>query len=141
MFVATGRNGAPRPERELARAVVVIATGWADYPYSPTWPGMETFDGPILHSSRYRNPGPYRGQRVLVVGFGNSGGEIALDLAEAGVDVTVSVRGPVNILPRDLLGLPILDFAIAESRLPPASPTRSMRRSSALPSARSKSSG
>jgi NADPH-dependent 2,4-dienoyl-CoA reductase/sulfur reductase-like enzyme len=55
---------------------------------------------------------------VLVIGFGNSGGEIALDLAEAGVDVTLSVRGPVNIVPRDLLGVPILSWAIAQSWLP-----------------------
>ena len=76
--------------------VVVMATGFADFPHSPAWPGMETFGGPILHSSRYRNPAPFAGQRVLVVGFGNSGGEIALDLAEAGVDATLSVRGPVQ---------------------------------------------
>ena len=79
---------------------------------------METFGGDILHSSLYRNPAPYAGKRMLVVGLGNSGGEIALDLAEAGVDVTLSVRGPVNILPRDLLGLPILTWAIAQSRVP-----------------------
>ncbi len=98
--------------------VVVVSTGSADYPYSPTWPGMETFGGEILHSSLYRHPAPFAGKRALVVGFGNSGGEIALDLAEAGVDVTLSVRGPVNILPRDLLGLPIMTWAIAQSRLP-----------------------
>ncbi len=98
--------------------IVVVATGWADYPHAPTWAGMEAFGGPILHSSRYRNPAPYADKRVLVVGFGNSGAEIALDLAEAGVDVTLSVRGPVGILPRDLLGLPIVTWAIAESRLP-----------------------
>jgi hypothetical protein len=97
---------------------VVVATGWADYPHAPTWPGMETFGGQILHSSRYRNPQPFRGQRVLVIGLGSSGGEIALDLAEAGVDVTLSVRGPVNIVPRDLLGVPILSWAIAQSWLP-----------------------
>jgi NADPH-dependent 2,4-dienoyl-CoA reductase/sulfur reductase-like enzyme len=96
---------------------VIVATGWADFPYSPTWPGIEAF-GPILHSSRYRNPQPFRGQRILVVGLGNSGGEIALDLAEAGVDVTLSVRGPVNIVPRDLLGVPILTWAIVQSWLP-----------------------
>lgn len=99
--------------------IVVVATGWADYPYAPTWPGMDEFVGEILHSSAYRNPAPFAAKRVLVVGFGNSGGEIALDLAEAGVDVTVSVRGPVNIVPRDLLGLPILTWAILQSRLPP----------------------
>ena len=63
--------------------------------------------GSVIHSSEYRNPAPYAGKRVLVVGFGNSGGEIALDLANAGVDVALSVRGPVQVLPRDLLGFPI----------------------------------
>jgi cation diffusion facilitator CzcD-associated flavoprotein CzcO len=79
---------------------------------------MATFRGEIIHSSDYRNPAPYSGKRVLVVGFGNSGGEIALDLADAGIDVTLSVRGPVQILPRDLLGLPILTWAIAQRHLP-----------------------
>jgi cation diffusion facilitator CzcD-associated flavoprotein CzcO len=99
--------------------VVVVATGWADFPYAPTWPGMETFGGSILHSSAYRNPAPFAGKRVLVVGYGNSGAEIALDLAEAGIDVTLSVRSPVNIVPRELFGLPILVFPIAEQWLPP----------------------
>jgi Pyridine nucleotide-disulphide oxidoreductase len=116
------RNGvvwrAEADEKTWIAPILVVATGWADYPYEPTWPGIETFAGKILHSSRYRNPAPFVGDRTLVVGFGNSGGEIALDLAEAGVDVTLSVRGPVRILPRELLGLPILTWAIAESRLP-----------------------
>lgn len=98
--------------------VAVVATGWADFPFSPSWPGMDAFRGEVLHSSAYRNPRSYAGKRVLVVGFGNSGGEIALDLAEARVDVTLSVRGPVNILPRDLLGLPVLTWAIAQNCLP-----------------------
>lgn len=99
--------------------VVVIATGWADFPHAPRWPGQEDYRGAIIHSSAYRNPAPYAGQRVLVVGFGNSGGEIALDLAEANVDVTMAVRGPVRIVPRDLLGLPILSWAILQQWLPP----------------------
>ena len=99
--------------------IVVVATGWADFPHAPTWPGVETFDGEIVHSSRYRNPAPFVARRVVVVGFGNSGGEIALDLAEAGVEVTLSVRGPVNVIPRELFGVPILVFPIAEQWLPP----------------------
>ena len=87
------------------------------FPSSPSWPGLETF-GEVLHSSAYRNPKRFRGRRVLVVGFGNSGAEIALDLAEAGVEVAISVHGPVSILPRDLLGLPIVDWAIAQRALP-----------------------
>jgi cation diffusion facilitator CzcD-associated flavoprotein CzcO len=98
---------------------VVVATGWADAPHRPTWPGQDDYRGSVIHSSEYRRPEPYRGQRVLVVGFGNSGGEIALDLADAGIDVTLAVRGPVRILPRDLLGLPILTWAIGQAWLPP----------------------
>ena len=104
--------------RDFAAPVVVVATGWADFPHAPTWPGADAFRGEIAHSSVYRNPAPYAGKRVLVVGFGNSGGEIALDLAEQKVDVALSVRGPVRILPRELLGLPILSWAIAERHLP-----------------------
>ncbi|MGZ5873798.1 MAG: flavin-containing monooxygenase [Bradyrhizobium sp.] len=98
--------------------VVVIATGWADFPYRPSWPGSDTFEGNLIHSSEYRNTSPYAGKRVLVVGFGNSGGEIALDLANARIDTTLAVRGPVQILPRDLLGFPILTWAIAQKSLP-----------------------
>ena len=39
--------------------IVVVATGLADFPHSPTWPGMNDFVGPILHSSLYRNPAPF----------------------------------------------------------------------------------
>jgi cation diffusion facilitator CzcD-associated flavoprotein CzcO len=107
--IATGSVSAP---------VAVVATGIASAPYRPSWPGSEAYRGAIVHSSEYRNPAPYLGKRVLVVGMGNSGGEIALDLAEAGVDVALSVRGPVQILPRDLLGLPILTWAILYQHLP-----------------------
>ena len=105
-------------QRPFAAPVVVIATGWADFPYRPRWPGVEDYQGELIHSTAYRNPSAYAGKRVLVVGFGNSGGEIALDLAEAGVEVALAVRGPVQILPRELLGLPILTWAIAQARLP-----------------------
>ncbi len=105
-------------QEKFIAPVVVIATGWADFPHRPGWPGSDAYQGAVIHSSEYRNPAAYAGKRMLVVGFGNSGGEIALDLAEAGVDVTLAVRGPVQILPRELLGLPILTWAIAQARLP-----------------------
>ena len=83
-------------------------------------PGREwiIYSGVVVHSSNYRNPQTFTGRRVLVIGFGNSGGEIALDLANAGVDVTMAVRSPVQIIPRDLLGFPILSWAILYRRLP-----------------------
>ncbi len=105
-------------ENSRSAPVVVVATGLADYPHTPTWPGMERFGGPILHSSAYRNPAPFAGKRMLVVGYGNSGAEIALDLAEAGVDVTLAVRSPVNVIPRELFGLPILAWGLTGRLFP-----------------------
>ena len=97
---------------------VVVATGYTRVPHRPTWPGLESFGGKILHSSEYANGSALAGQRVLVVGFGNSGGEIAIDLCEHGAHPTLAVRGAVNVVPRDFLGLPILAWGIALSVLP-----------------------
>ena len=102
----------------ISAPLVVVATGIVDAPYRPLWPGSELYRGAAVHSSDYRNPAPYGGKRVLVVGFGNSGGEIALDLANAGVHVALAVRSPVQVLPRELLGLPILTWAIFYRRFP-----------------------
>jgi len=97
---------------------VVVATGYNAVPYLPRWRGQERFRGRILHSSEYRSGESLRGQRVLVVGLGNSGGEIAIDLHEHGARVAMAVRGPVNIVPREILGVPVLAISIALSRLP-----------------------
>jgi cation diffusion facilitator CzcD-associated flavoprotein CzcO len=105
-------------ENSQTAPIVIVATGLADYPYEPTWPGMETFGGLTLHSSAYHNPTPFAGKRVLIVGYGNSGAEIALDLSEAGVDVTLAVRGPVNVIPRELFGLPILAWGLTGRLFP-----------------------
>jgi cation diffusion facilitator CzcD-associated flavoprotein CzcO len=105
-------------EHSRTAPIVVVATGLADYPCSPNWPGMESFVGPVLHSSVYRNPVPFAGKRVLVVGYGNSGAEIALELSEAGVDVALAVRGPVNVIPRELFGLPILAWGLTGRLFP-----------------------
>jgi indole-3-pyruvate monooxygenase len=98
---------------------VVVATGYSAEPVRPRWPGMEAYRGVIVHSSEYRSGARFSGQDVLVVGFGNSGGEIAIDLSEQGGRPTIAVRGAVNVLPRDLLGLPLLTWALALSPLPP----------------------
>jgi len=123
---AVRENGAWLIETAHARAAetyrapaLVIATGFAAFPFRPVVPGADRFGGDIRHSRDYRNPAPYAGKRVLVVGFGNSGGEIALDLADAGISVALAVRGPVNIVPRDLLGFPILSLSILTGLMPP----------------------
>lgn len=98
---------------------LVIATGYNREPFLPTWLGQDSFQGSILHSSEYRNGEPFQGQDVLVVGFGNSGGEIAIDLWEHGARPSMAVRGPVNVIPRDLFGIPILAIGALQGRLPP----------------------
>jgi cation diffusion facilitator CzcD-associated flavoprotein CzcO len=102
--------------QEQAEAVV-FCTGLNGTPRLPDWAG--DFAGPVIHSADYRNSAPFEGQRVLVVGFGNSGGDIALDLGRAGVAVAVSVRGPVQILPKEILGLPITSFGVMSKLLGP----------------------
>ena len=97
---------------------VVCATGLNGQPNRPAWPGQDGFPGPVLHSSDYHSATPFTGQRILVVGFGNSGGDIALDLAEAGAQVTLSVRGPVNILPKELFGIPITSMGLLRKLMP-----------------------
>jgi cation diffusion facilitator CzcD-associated flavoprotein CzcO len=80
---------------------VVVATGFENTPHIPEWPGMGGFTGELLHSSAYHNPAPYEGKRILVVGSGSSGMEIAHDLAAGGADrVWLAVRTPPNILTR-----------------------------------------
>lgn len=98
---------------------VIVACGAASFPHLGKVAGLSDFGGDVLHSSAYKNADPFSGKRVLVVGFGNSGGEIAPDLAEAGVPVSISVRSAVNIIPRDILGIPAQSFSIAERHIPP----------------------
>jgi indole-3-pyruvate monooxygenase len=100
-------------------ANVVIATGRARVPVRPTWPDMDQYRGDLLHSSEYRNGDRWKGRPVLVVGFGNSACEQALDLVERGAEVHLAVRSPVNVLPRDIFGVvPVLPLGIAMRRLP-----------------------
>ena len=105
-----------RGDRVASR--VVVATGYSHTPRRPDWPGVETFPGDLRHSADYREPSPYAGKRVLVVGAGNSATEIALDLLRVGAEVTLSVRTPPNIVRRDPFGVPSQLFGIGLKRVP-----------------------
>jgi putative flavoprotein involved in K+ transport len=108
-------NGGPAGAR-----VVVIATGHNRIPHIPSWPALDAFTGTLVHSSAYQNADPYRGIDVLVVGTGNSGGEIAVDLVEGRArQVWISVRTPPNILRRDVLGIPTQALGVMLRRFPP----------------------
>ncbi|KAK4357303.1 hypothetical protein RND71_022913 [Anisodus tanguticus] len=73
---------------------LVVATGEASYPFIPKVPGLESFKGEAIHTTQYKNGEKFKGKSVLVVGCGNSGMEIALDLANYGAKTSIIVRGP-----------------------------------------------
>lgn len=127
--IITGRE-VTRAEREGAEWVVeaaggtlrarwlVLATGIISNPWRPDLPGEERFGGRVLHSAEYRRPAPFLGRRVLVVGAGNSAGEIASELAAAGIDVVLSVRSGANVVPLRLAGIPIQYLSYLLGHLP-----------------------
>ncbi|MEV4350792.1 NAD(P)/FAD-dependent oxidoreductase [Actinoplanes sp. NPDC049596] len=92
---------------ELTARTVVVATGYLHTPVVPEWPGLSDWRGTLLHSAAYRNAEPFRGKHVLVVGPGNSGAEIATDLAEGGAaSVRLAIRTPPHIVRRSTAGWP-----------------------------------
>ena len=98
---------------------MVVATGYNHTPYVPEWAGAETYTGELVHASLYRNPAPYAGRDVLVVGAGNTGAEIAADLAEGGAArVRLAVRTAPHILRRSTAGWPAQATGILVRRLP-----------------------
>jgi indole-3-pyruvate monooxygenase len=98
---------------------VIMATGPFGEPKPVNFKGMETFPGKLIHSYAYKTGKGFKGQKVLVVGFGNSACEISIDLYEQGALPSMSVRSPVNVIPRDILGIPILEISQLMSRMPP----------------------
>jgi putative flavoprotein involved in K+ transport len=107
--------------RELTGSAVVVATGYNHTPHVPDWPGRDAFKGELLHAGEYRNPGPYAGRDVLVVGVGNTGAEIAVDLVEGGASrVRLSVRTAPHIVRRSTAGWAAQFTGILCRRLPVA---------------------
>lgn len=110
--VKTSKNNTYKVEN------VIIATGINRVPFSPKWKGMNEYEGDIIHSRNYKNPKPFSDKKVLIVGMGNTGAELALDLAEHHVEIAMSVRSPVTIVPRDLNGQPVQLTAKKLAKLP-----------------------
>jgi putative flavoprotein involved in K+ transport len=107
---------------------VVLATGYNLEPVRPQWPGIETFEGELVLGSEYRRPQPYAGRRVLVVGTGNSGAEISVDLVEGGATkVWISYRTPPNLTVRDgPIPPPLLGMVLRACRVSTATGDRLM---------------
>ncbi|GGR91403.1 monooxygenase [Streptomyces humidus] len=107
--------------RELVGSAVVVATGYNHTPYLPDWPGREEFTGELTHAGAYRDGAPYAGRDVLVVGVGNTGAEIAVDLVEHGAGrVRLAVRTVPHLVRRSTAGWAAQYSGILVRRLPVA---------------------
>ncbi|MBX3132916.1 MAG: NAD(P)-binding domain-containing protein [Gemmatimonadaceae bacterium] len=114
---------------ELVARAVISATGTWSRPHRPQFTGQEQFAGRIVHSAEHAGPASFSGQRVLVVGAGNSGAQIFADLVDH-ADVQWVTQEPPVFLPDDVDGQVLFDQAtvryqaIKEGRTPP--PPRSL---------------
>lgn len=104
----------------LEAPFVVVATGYNHAPVRPSLPGLEGFEGQVVLASDYRNGAPFAGHDVLVVGTGNTGTEIAVDLVEHGARrVRLAIRTVPHIQRRDLGPYAAQYAGIAVRHLPP----------------------
>jgi putative flavoprotein involved in K+ transport len=87
----------------LTAAMVIAASGGFGRHYRPTLPGLDAFTGRVLHAGEYREPRTFAGQRIVVVGAGNSAVQIAVELAET-ANVTLATRKPIHYVPQRPLG-------------------------------------
>ncbi|KAK1300520.1 putative indole-3-pyruvate monooxygenase YUCCA10 [Acorus calamus] len=97
---------------EYIAKFLVVATGENAEGYIPDVPGLETFHGSVLHSSQYKSGSKYKGDAALVVGCGNSGMEIAFDLANFGAETSISVRSAFHVVPKEVIhmGMVLLKY-------------------------------
>ncbi|MFT7579929.1 MAG: indole-3-pyruvate monooxygenase [Myxococcota bacterium] len=98
---------------------LVIASGYNGVPHLPPFPGRDDFQGEVVHSAHYGNGKRFAGKRVLVIGSGNSGAEIAIDLVESGASPALCIRGPLHVVPKEIMGMPAQRTTILMSKLPP----------------------
>ncbi|EPG74941.1 flavin-binding monooxygenase-like protein [Leptospira fainei serovar Hurstbridge str. BUT 6] len=85
---------------------IICATGITWSPNIPKLPGSETFQGQILHSVNYKKTSFFKGKRVLIIGAGNSGCDIACDAGANAEQAFISVRRGYHFIPKHVLGQP-----------------------------------
>lgn len=110
------------PPRTRRYAQVIVANGhhWKPRWPEPAFPGAETFPGEQLHAHHYRIPDPLVGQRVLVLGIGNSACDIAVESSRVAASTDLAMRRGAHILPKFMFGVPtdhLTDSALARGPL------------------------
>ncbi|MER6254955.1 NAD(P)/FAD-dependent oxidoreductase [Streptomyces sp. NPDC001584] len=130
--IRTGRRVAAVQEREggfvveledgdrISARAVVSASGSFGSPYRPALPGLDDYEGAVLHASEYRSPEAFRGQRVIVVGAGNTAVQIAVELASV-ARVTLASRNPVKFAPNASSAATCTSGSSAQAWTPPPS--------------------
>jgi cation diffusion facilitator CzcD-associated flavoprotein CzcO len=96
---------------------LLVANGHHSVPRHPAL--KEQFTGRYLHAHHYKNNEGYAGQRVLVVGAGNSGCDCAVEISRVAARVDLSVRSPQYIVPKFFFGKPTDVVAARTAWLPP----------------------
>ena len=97
---------------ELTTPLVIAASGAFGQPHRPDLPGLESFTGTVLHSADYREPSPFAGQRVIVVGAANTAVQVGYELAEVAT-VTLATRKPIRFAPQRPLGRDVHFWSLA----------------------------
>jgi putative flavoprotein involved in K+ transport len=103
---------------QMRCGALIVATGVVANPFVPQIAGREGCGARVIHSVDYLRPGDRQNTRVLIVGAGNSAGEIAVELARAGASVTLAIRSGATIVPREILGVPIQYLSVVLGVLP-----------------------
>ncbi|KAI5084768.1 hypothetical protein GOP47_0000937 [Adiantum capillus-veneris] len=106
--------------KQYACKWLVVATGENAEPVRAHLPGLENFKGTTVHSCQYKNASEFKDKRVLVIGAGNSGMEIALDLVNSGsLATSIVARSPLHVLPREMFGLSTFSLAMKLCKILP----------------------
>ncbi|XP_008807966.3 probable indole-3-pyruvate monooxygenase YUCCA5 [Phoenix dactylifera] len=111
--VGTGAEAGNRnAEVEYIGRWLVVATGENAEKVVPEMEGLAQFGGDVMHICDYKSGDVYRGKRVLVVGCGNSGMEVCLDLCDHDAFPSMVVRDSVHVLPRQVMGKSTFELAV-----------------------------
>ncbi|KAF0888252.1 hypothetical protein E2562_013702 [Oryza meyeriana var. granulata] len=108
-----GAMASSSTETEFLSRWLVVATGENA---EPAWPegveGMDAYRGAVMHTSSYKRGDEFAGNKVLVVGCGNSGMEVSLDLCNNGAATSMVVRDKIHVLPREILGISTFGLSV-----------------------------
>ncbi|GMJ00756.1 YUCCA 8, cytokinin induced root curling 2 [Hibiscus trionum] len=105
-------SGSNKTEFEYICRWLIVATGENAESVMPDIEGLSEFGGEVIHACDYKSGEKFKGKKVLVVGCGNSGMEVSLDLCNHNASPSMVVRSSVHVLPREILGKSTFELAV-----------------------------